>query len=122
MISITAVGYVTGSPKSFSTKYGPGYEIVIRCKPVSRDKLVYVNARFYGNKGKAIERYIKDGQQVTIAGLVTLMEEKRKKDSTGYYTQVYVNGYEYSLPPSPRSLASMVDSEAADPYEEEHQH
>lgn len=121
MISITAVGYVTGSPRSFSTQYGNGYELTIRCKPVSRDKLVYVNARFYGKKGKAMETYIKDGQQVTVAGLVTLIQEKTKPDKTGSYTQVYVNGYEYSLPPT-KSLSSMVDAQISDPYDEEAQY
>lgn len=122
MISVTAVGYVTGTPRSFTTQYGTGYELVIRCKPVSKDKLVYVNARFYGAKGKAIERFIKDGQQVTVAGVMTMVEQKSKSDRTGQYTQMYLNGYEYSLPPSPTSLSSVVSSQGDNPYEEEHRY
>lgn len=104
MLSLTATGYVTGKPKIESSDYGDNCVIGIRCKGDGGKHLFYVNARFYGKRMATIEKYINDGDMVTVTGTVSGAVEKAKKDGTKY-TAVYLTGAGFTLPPSPRADA-----------------
>jgi hypothetical protein len=100
MLSLTATGYVSGKPKVESGDYGDSLTVGIRCKGDGGKNVFYVNAKFYGKRMGVIEKYINDGDQVTLTGTVSLMTEKTKKDGTKY-AQVYMTGAGFSIPPNP---------------------
>lgn len=97
MLALTATGYVTGKPKIESSDYGDSCTISIRCKGDSGKHVFYVNAKFFGKRMATIEKYINDGDQITVTGTVGLAVEKVKKDGTKY-SQVYVSGAGFTLP------------------------
>jgi single-stranded DNA-binding protein len=107
MLNLTATGYVSGKPKIESSDYGDSCTISIRCKCAGGKHMSYVNAKFYGKRMDVIEKYIDDGDQVTVAGSVALMVEKTKKDGTKY-SAVYVNGSDFTLPN--RGQSNLMDS------------
>lgn len=97
MLALTATGYVTGKPKIEDGEYGASCSVSIRCKGDGGKHVFYVNARFYGKRMTAIEKYINDGDQITLTGTVSQATEKAKKDGTKY-TSVYMNGAGFTLP------------------------
>jgi hypothetical protein len=119
MLSLTATGYVTGKPKIDSGDYGESCTIGLRCKGEGGKHVFYVNAKFFGKKMATIEKYINDGDQISVTGVVAMALEKTKKDGTKY-TSVYMNGAAFSLPAS-KSTNDMParDRPAPAPSEEE---
>ena len=123
MISLTATGYVSGKPTIEKSDYGDSLSVGIRCKGDGGKNVFYVNAKFYGKRMAVIEKFISDGDQVTLTGTVGAMLEKTKKDGTKY-AQVYMNGAGFSIPPqastddAPAPLRPLKSS-ASDLEEEE---
>jgi single-stranded DNA-binding protein len=107
MLNLSATGYVTGKPKIESGDYGDSCTIGLRCKGQGGKHVFYVNAKFYGKQMAVIEKYIEDGDQVTVAGTVALATEKTKKDGTKY-SAVYMTGSGFSLPS--RGQSQVMDS------------
>lgn len=97
MLALTTTGYVSGKPKIESGDYGESCTISIRTKGEGGKHVFYVNAKFYGKRMATIEKYINDGDQVTVTGTVSLAMEKAKKDGTKY-TSVYMSGAGFTLP------------------------
>lgn len=97
MLALTATGYVSGKPKIESGDYGESCTISIRTKGEGGKHGFYINAKFYGKRMATIEKYINDGDQVTVTGTVSLALEKAKKDGTKY-TSVYMSGAGFTLP------------------------
>jgi hypothetical protein len=97
MLSLTATGYVSGKPKIESGDYGENCTISIRAKGDGGKHPFYVNAKFYGKRMATIEKYINDGDQVTVTGTVSMAIEKAKQDGAKY-TCVYMNGAGFTLP------------------------
>lgn len=97
MLSLTATGYVSGKPKIQSSDYGDSCTISVRCKGDSGKHAFYINAKFFGKKMATIEKYINDGDQVTVSGMVTMSKNGAKKDGSEY-TSMYMNGSGFSLP------------------------
>jgi hypothetical protein len=100
MLSLTAVGYVSGKPRIENSDYGDSISIGIRCKGDGGKNVFYVNAKFYGKRMAPIEKFINDGDQVTLSGTISAVIEKTKKDGTKY-SQFYMNGSGFSIPPNP---------------------
>lgn len=120
MLTLTAVGYVTGKPKIESSDYGESCNISLRCKGSNGKHMFYVNAKFYGKQMAVIERFIEDGDQITVSGTMSLATEKIKKDGTKY-SSIYMNGSAFSLPPKERSgdLGDAPSRSYGPPSEEE---
>lgn len=97
MLALTATGYVTGKPKIESSDYGDFCNISLRCKGDGGKHVFYVNAKFYGKRMATIEKYINDGDQITVTGTVSQASEKTKKDGTKY-SSVYMSGGGFTLP------------------------
>jgi single-stranded DNA-binding protein len=118
MLALTATGYVSGQPKIENSDYGDSCTISIRCKGDGGKHIFYVNAKFYGKKMDPITKYIKDGDQVTVTGTVSLAKEKIKKDETRY-TQVYMTGSGFTLPPHGSPIDGSAPRQSPQPSEEE---
>jgi hypothetical protein len=63
----------------------------------ARVKAASTFSKFYGKQMGVIEKYIEDGDQVTVACSVALAVEKTKKDGTKY-SAIYGTGSAFSLP------------------------
>lgn len=100
MLSLSATGYVTGKPKIQDGDYGAFTVISLRCKGDNGKHIFYVNAKFFGKRITAIEKYVNDGDQMTVCGTVSAAVEKVKKDSTKY-TQIFMSGAGFALAPPP---------------------
>lgn len=124
MMAATFTGYVTGAPKTTDNEnYGPSCEVSIRCKTDNGKQQHFVNARFYGKKISTVEKYIKDGDQMTVSGSISSIMPKKKADGTEY-VNIYMNTVAtFSIPPSPsgqsRSNQSFAQAPAPSPEEEE---
>jgi hypothetical protein len=118
MLSLTATGYVSGKPKIENSDYGDSISIGIRCKGEGGKNVFYVNAKFYGKKMGVIEKYINDGDQVTVAGMVSMATEKTKRDGTKY-AQVYMTGSSFSIPPNPALKDAAAPLRPLPPSDEE---
>jgi hypothetical protein len=119
MLALTASGYVTGKPKIESGDYGDFCNISLRCKGDGGKHVFYVNAKFYGKRMATIEKYINDGDQITVTGTVGVALEKAKKDGTKY-SAVYLTGAGFTLaarsvpadaPAASRPLPASEDDE-----------
>lgn len=97
MLALTATGYVTGKPKIESGDYGDFCNLSIRCKGDGGKRVFYVNAKFYGKRMATIEKFINDGDQITVTGTVAESIEKAKKDGTKYVS-LYMSGAGFTLP------------------------
>lgn len=102
MLSLTAAGYVTGTPKFEQGDRGDSVQLGIRCRCSGGKHTSFVNARFYGKRAKVIEEYIKDGDHIVLSGTISLILEKERKDGTKY-SAVYINGADFTLPIRPDS-------------------
>lgn len=118
MLSLVATGYVTGKPKIESSDYGDSCTIGIRVKGNNGKSLFYVNAKFYGKRMAVIEQYINDGAQVTVSGSITGTTEKTSKDGNKY-TSIYMNGQDFTLPPSPEGANTRSSGKKSAPSDEE---
>jgi single-stranded DNA-binding protein len=116
MLALTATGYVTGKPQIESGDYGDSCSISLRTKGNSGKHQFYVNAKFYGKKMAVIEKYINDGNQVTVTGTIGAAIEKTRKDGTKY-TAIYMTGSDFALPPN--GEPSVMSQAKSAPSEEE---
>lgn len=98
MLALTATGYVTGKPQIESGDYGDSLTISLRTKGNTGKHQFYVSAKFYGKKMSVIEKYVNDGDQVTVTGTIGAAIEKARKDGTKY-TAIYMNGSDFTMPP-----------------------
>lgn len=97
MFFITATGTVIGDPEFEDGERGRFVKLTIKTK--LRTKSVYITARFYGRRIETIKRYIRNCDQVTIAGQVLAVVEKVRQKDQMKYCQIYVAGADNSLPP-----------------------
>jgi single-stranded DNA-binding protein len=119
MLNLSATGYVSGKPKIESGDYGDSCTISLRCKGKGGKHVFYVNAKFYGKQMAVIEKYIEDGDQVSVNGSVALAVEKTKKDGTKY-SAIYMSGNDFCLPSRGQSdVMSGAKSKPQQPSEEE---
>jgi hypothetical protein len=120
MLNLTATGYVTGKPTIQSSDYGDSCTIGLRCKGQGGKHVFYVNAKFFGKQMAVIEKFIEDGDQVTIACSLALAVEKTKKDGTKY-SAFYGTGSNFSLPNrgQPQLAGAAKPASPAPPSEEE---
>jgi hypothetical protein len=97
MFFITATGPVIGDPNLHDGDNGRYVEFTVKSK--LRTKSVYITARFYGRKIQTIMRYIRNCDQITVAGQVLAIVEKVRAKDQMKYCQIYIAGADNSLPP-----------------------
>lgn len=98
MLSISCDGYVRNHPKKEQTSVGQYIELSIRVA-ILGDKVAYVTSRFYAKKIWPVERFIKNGDYITMSGMVTGVRERKTKDGKDTYTEIYLKDACYTLPP-----------------------
>lgn len=97
MLGLTATGYISGDLKIEDGDYGKRGIISLRCNAGNKKEIHYVNATFFGKKIEIAQKYLEDGRQVTILGLIKAMIPKQKKDGTKYLS-IYMDAYDFSFP------------------------
>ena len=95
----TTTGYVTGDPEIQDGDYGRFIELNVRWKTGNGRQTHWATAKVYGKKIEVATKYIRDGDQVTISGVINSIKNKTKKDGTEY-CQFYMDCAEFSIPPS----------------------
>jgi single-stranded DNA-binding protein len=98
---LTITGYVTGDPAIQDGDYGRFIELNVRWKTGNGKQTHWAAAKIYGKKIEVAMKYIRDGDQVTISGVINSIKNKTKKDGTEY-SQFYMDCAEFSIPPSER--------------------
>lgn len=98
MISASFDGYVTKQPIVVDGENGRYVDITLRVATAGQE-VHYVSSRFYGRKIAPVEKFINNGDYITMSGCVTSISERRKKESGGKYCQIYLKDACYTLPP-----------------------
>lgn len=100
MFTITVTGYVMAHPRIDDGEKGKNVYFTLKCKVGITD--VLVTSRFYGRRMTPILEYVNATDQITVSGRVTaILQKSRKNREHMKYIQIYLAGYDYSLPPKP---------------------
>lgn len=97
MFNLTATGYVTGEVKIEDGEYGKRGILTIRARTATGKQTHFINATFYGKKIDVVQKYMEDGRQVAVSGVVKNMMGKKSKNGDDYCS-IYMDCTDFSLP------------------------
>lgn len=122
MLSVT--GFVSGEPQVKDGDYGRYTEISIRFKTANGKQTHFATGRVFGKKIEVVQKYIHDGDQITVHGMISSCSPRQRKDDKSDYVQFYLDVAHFSLPskPSTDSMsrpAKYRSPEPAQPEEDE---
>ena len=103
MFNVSAVGHLVADPEEREVREDlklTKFRILINKKKGQEEVVSAIDCNLWGDKGNAAMKYLKKGDQVTIAGAAHLNQYEKQNGESG--CSVEVNVQEYSLPPKPR--------------------
>lgn len=95
MFSVAVTGYITGDVKVEESDYGRRGVVSIRVK--AGKQVHFVNGTFYGKRIELAQKYMHDSRQVSLAGSIKAVTQKKKKDGTEYCA-FYMDVADFSFP------------------------
>tara|TARA_Y100001963_G_scaffold123452_1_gene173493 strand:- start:86 stop:427 length:342 start_codon:yes stop_codon:yes gene_type:complete len=111
MLNITATGNLVSDPEQRTVQTGQGnlevvsLRILVNKKKGQEEIVTALDCAIWGNKGNAAMAYLKKGDQITIAGAGNINTFIKQNGEPG--ASIEVNVQEYSLPPKPKTQASI---------------
>ena len=108
MFNVSAVGRLVADPEQKEIRDDlklTKFRILINKKKGQEEVVSAIDCNLWGDKGNAAMKYLKKGDQVTIAGAAHLNQYEKQNGETG--ASIEVNVQEYSLPPKPKAVEEM---------------